>query len=182
MSLLNSGFEDAGTFPGDAQGWTLVTFCSAERIAGFGPVPLEAWEGFERGFTLLAGLGDTTTVLALFDAIAEGIEDFAEGWSNDVFLVEMPPARLVAASFGSGDVEDVEAGWRNAQHATAWADVSSVAGLFDGEPHEDFAEQWRSNEAFIWTWGQVTSISATFDGGADADEDFDNGWTAATTI
>ena len=182
MALLNPSFEDAGAFPGDAQGWTLVTICSAERIAGFGPLPLEAWEGFERWFAWVARIADTTTVVALFDARAEVREDFDEGWSNDLFLVEMPPAQLSAGLFSGTAVENMESGWSNVPYAMAWSEVAGAAGPFDGEPHEDFDEQWRSNQAFVWTWGQGTSVNASFDGGTDADEDFDNGWTAATTI
>ena len=46
--VANPSFEDAGALPGDAAHWTLQTVTSLERIAGFGPVPHEAWEGFER--------------------------------------------------------------------------------------------------------------------------------------
>jgi hypothetical protein len=182
MAVLNPSFEDAGALPGQAEHWTLVAVTSAERIAGFGPAPHEAWEGFERWYALLDGLDDVVTVLAFFDALTEGREDFDEGWANDLFLVEMPPAQLVTAPFGGGAVEDMEDGWDNVLYATVWEDVAGLAGLFDGEPREDFEEQWRSNQAFIWAWELAAGVIAAFDGGADTNEDFDNGWTAATTI
>jgi hypothetical protein len=65
---------------------------------------------------------------------------------------------------------------------TAWASVTAVTGVFDGEPREDFEDQWRSNESFAFTWAAVTSATAMFDAGAQNREDFENGWTAATTI
>ena len=51
----------------------------------------------------------------------------------------------------------------------------------DIEPREDFEDQWRSNQLYAWTWAAVTSSTAMFDAGAQAVEDFNNGWTPATT-
>jgi len=87
----------------------------------------------------------------------------------------------VTAPFG-GAVEDMEDGWSNAPYATSWAEVVGVTGQFDGEPREDFEEQWRSNKLYAWTWGGVTSSTAMFDAGADSNEDFENDWTTASTI
>jgi hypothetical protein len=76
----------------------------------------------------------------------------------------------------------MESGWANVPYTTAWEDVTAVVGMFDGEPGEDFEEQWRSNESYAFAWGSVASAAAMFDGGADPDEDFENGWTPAATI
>ena len=182
MAILNPSFEDAGALPGEAEHWTLQTVTSAERIAGFGPAPHEAWEGFERWFELALVFGEGDVAIALFDPLAEGHEDFEEAWSNDLFLTELPPGQVVTAPFGGGAAEDMEDGWANDAYATAWEEVADATGLFDGEQHEDFEEQWRSNQAFLWAWEMATGVIALFDAGADSNEDFENDWAAASTI
>jgi len=57
-----------------------------------------------------------------------------------------------------------------------------MTGVFDGEPREDFEDQWRSNQSYAWSWGSVTSATAMFDAGAQNREDFENDWSAASTI
>jgi hypothetical protein len=182
MAILNPSFEDAGAQPGEAEHWTLQSNTSLRRIAGFGPAPQDAWEGFERWFELLDDLDGIPVAIAFFDPLAEGFEDFEDAWDNDIYLTELPTGQVVTAPFGGGAVEDMEDGWSNVPYATAWADVAGVIGLFDAEPREDFEEQWRSNESYAWAWTDVAGVVATFDGGADTDEDFENGWAAATTI
>jgi len=54
--------------------------------------------------------------------------------------------------------------------------------VFDGEPREDFEDQWRSNQLYAWTWAGVTAATAMFDVGAQAVEDFNNAWTSMTTL
>ena len=49
-------------------------------------------------------------------------------------------------------------GW-NVSYAWAWEEVAAVTGVFDGEPREDFEDQWRSNQSYAWSWGSVTSQS-----------------------
>ena len=182
MAILNPSFEDAGAQPGEAEHWTIQTVAGRERIAGFGPAPHEAWEGFERWFDLALAFADGDLAIALFDPLAEGHEDFNEAWGNDLYLWELPTGQIITAPFGGGAVEDMEDGWSNVPYATAWEEVAGVIGLFDAEPREDFEEQWDSNESFIWDWGMAMGVIAAFDGGADTDEDFENGWAAATTI
>jgi len=174
MGILNPSFEDAGAQPGLAEHWTLTTSVAGQRIAGFGPVPEEAWEGFERWFELLT--------LALFDPLAEGYEDFEEAWSNDLYLTELPSGQVITAPFGGGAVEDLKDGWSNVPYALDWSAITATTGIFDGEPREDFEDAWRNNQAFAWLWALVASQAALFDGGGDADEDFENAWTPATTI
>lgn len=182
MAILNPSFEDAGAHPGVAEHWNLVTVTSRERIAGFGSAPHEAWENFERWFELRLGLGPGDVALALFDPLAEGHEDFEEAWNNDLYLEELPTGQIITAPFGGGAVEDMEDGWSNVPYRRAWDEVTEIVGTFDGEPREDFEEQWRANEAFASSWASVTSATAIFDGGAEPDEDFENGWAPATSI
>jgi len=182
MAILNPSFEDAGAQPGEAEHWTLQTVTGRERIAGFGPAPHEAWEGFERWFDLALAFADGALAIAFFDPLAEGYEDFEDAWGNDLYLTELPTGQVVTAPFGGGAVEDLEGGWSNVPFATAWEDVAGVIGVFDGEPREDFEEQWRSNQAFVWAWELAIGVIANFDGGAQTVEDDENGWAAATTI
>ena len=182
MAILNPSFEEDGVNPGEAEHWTLQTVTSLERIAGFGPVSHEAWEAFERWSDLLDDFDDLTVAIAFFDPLAEGYEDFEDAWNNDIYLTELPTGQVVTAPFGGGAVEDMEGGWSNVPFSTSWAEVAAVTGQFDGEPREDFEEQWRSNQSYAWTWAAVTSSTAMFDAGADSNEDFENDWTAASTI
>jgi hypothetical protein len=76
----------------------------------------------------------------------------------------------------------MEDGWSNVPFAMDWSGVTAVTGMFDGEPREDFEDEWRSNQSYAWLWAALTTQTALFDGDADPDEDFENGWTPATTI
>jgi len=181
MGVLNPGFEDAGASGGLAEHWTLTSHTALERVAGFGPDPHRGREDFERWTELLNGFADGQLVMGLFDALAEGYEDFADGWGTDVYLTELPNA-VITAHFGGGAVEDCEAGWSNDAFALAWNAVGDDTGLFNCEGHEDFEEQWRSNESYRWLWSSVPSDTAMFDAGAEDVEDFENDWAAATTI
>jgi len=185
MAVFNPSFEDAGLLLGEAEHWTLASVTSLESIAGFGSMipggPELAWEGFERWGELWLALEDVPVVRAFFDSSPEGLEDFEKTWDNDLYLFELP-AQLAIASFGLDDVEACEAGWGNDGCAMSWVEVTSVAGAFDGEPREDFEDQWHGNQAFAWAWGAVTSAAALFDAEAQAREDFENDWAPATTL
>jgi hypothetical protein len=181
MALENPSFEDAGALPGDAAHWTLSAVTSVEEIAGFGTAPEEAWEDFERWFDVLDSIDDVTVVLAFFDSALKGYEEFESGWANNVFMTEMPPAQLVTATFDGLAAEECESGWSNVPYTREWADVLVVTALFDGEPREDFEDEWRQNQLYAWTWAAATSSTAMFDAGAQAVEDFNNGWPPATT-
>jgi hypothetical protein len=76
----------------------------------------------------------------------------------------------------------METGWSNVPFATAWNEVASITGQFDGEPREDFEEQWRSNQSYAWSWSALASQTAMFDAGADNNEDFENDWASASSV
>ena len=181
MALLNPGFEDEGASIGLAEHWTLTTLTALQGIAGFGPSPHRAQEDFDRWTDLQDGFGDGDLAIGLFDVLAESLEDFSDGWGTDVYLNELPDA-VITAPFGGGAVEDCEAGWSNDAYAWVWGSVAALTGQFDGEAHEDFEESWRSNESYLWLWSSVVADTALFDGAAQDVEDFENDWTAATTI
>jgi hypothetical protein len=180
MAVLNPSFETPGANPGEAEHWTLSTYTSKERIAGFGPEPFRAQEDFERWVDLLTSLDQTA--IGFFDPLLEGYEDFEEGWQNDVYLTELPTGHVAVAPFDGGAVEDMEDGWSNAPYAWSWDDVTASTGMFDGEPREDFEENWRSNENYAWDWSAVSSATGYFDSGTDPNEDFENDWTVMTTL
>lgn len=182
MSILNPSFEMAGAQPGLAEGWTLTTSVAGQRIAGFGPAPPEAGEDFERWFDLRLDFPPGGLALAFFDPLSEGHEDFDEAWGNDLYLTELPSGQVIAAPFGGRAVEDLEDGWSNAPYARDWSAVSAATGVFDGKPYEDLEESWGNNQAFARLWDSITAQAARFDSGSDAHEDFEAGWTAATTI
>jgi hypothetical protein len=182
MALLNPSFENPGTHPGEAEHWTLTSFTNLERIAGFGPDPYRAWEDFERWFERLDDFDELSIAIAYFDLVDERHEDFEEGWLNDIYLHELPMGQMDVAVFGGFDFEDMENGWSNVPYAMAWYEIASVIGQFDGESREDFEEQWRSNQLYAWTWGASGSQTAMFDSGVQGTEDFENDWTAASTI
>ncbi|NRD63330.1 hypothetical protein HRD49_16380 [Corallococcus exiguus] len=175
MALLNPNFEDAGAWPGEAAHWTLTAVTRLEVLAGFG-VPEEACEDFERWYVWRAALSDVSVALAFFSGQREGFEAFSSGWDNDGFLFDLPPAQLVPHLFEGQAIET----WGQGPFLTAWADVTSVAGLFSESPREDFEQRWHTNEAFAWRWEDVTARMARFNTTRPT-EDFDTGWPTATT-
>ena len=181
-AILNPGFETAGALPGQAEHWTLACHTAHEVIAGFGPGQLLGWEGFERWYDLLRDLDHAQTVLAFFDPHAEGYEDFDEAWDNDLYLHEVPTGYLVAAAFGSSEVEDLEAGWDNVPFARNWTDVADSPAVFDGEDTETYEHGWHDNEHYVRLWSAVPSSAALFDSAVEPQESFSGTWDPATTI
>jgi hypothetical protein len=155
MALLNPSFEAAGALPGEAQHWTLSAVTSLESIAGFGRGPRACMARTSNAGSCCSGRARRTSPSCwrVLRHRAEGYEDFEEGWANAVYLRELPPAQL----------GDVRLRWRHRRalrdrggatcaYLRDWALVPAGAGVFDGEPVEDFEDQWRSNQAYAWTW------------------------------
>ncbi|MBN2527608.1 MAG: hypothetical protein JXR76_14540 [Deltaproteobacteria bacterium] len=176
MPVQNPGFETAGDEPGQAAHWTILSFASLERFAGFGPKPHQAFEDFDRWTEFLDELGQSNIAIAFFDPLAEGFEDFEDAWQNDFYLYELPTGHVITAPFSGGAVEDMERNWANDTWLNNWDEVTSVIGFFDGEPAEDYEEQWKDNELYAWEWTDVTAARAWFDGGTDGFENFENNW------
>ena len=171
-AVRNSAFADAGSMPGQAQGWTLQTHCQRERIAAFGSTPPLAWEGFERWTPLLLRLEDVSVARAF----ASGPEAFHEGWGVEPYLMELSPGALEEL-----DTEDYEAAWSNDDFAWAWADVQAAPA-----PTETFEVEWRSNEAFARAWADVLAAAIAFTEdphvGPTGIELFESYWSAARSI
>jgi hypothetical protein len=185
MPLLNPRFEEAGPEPGTAAHWTLVTFVAAERIAGFGPTPVRAWEDFERWSELHLGFASTDVAVGFFDPRPEGFEDFEEAWDNDHYLGELPTGQVVTCPFDGEAVEGLEHGWDNDGFVREWTAVIAVVGVFADEPHEAFEGAWLGNEAFLTAWADNAAEIAAFSSGGDVHEShegFKASWPAARTI
>jgi hypothetical protein len=128
MPILNPSFEDEGALPGEAAHWTLTAVTSLEEIAGFGTLPEQAWEDFERWFELLAELDSVLTSRAFFAPGTDGFESFTTGWGAGAYLFELPPAQVVPAPFSVDNVEDCESGWSNATFHWSWDGVPAATG------------------------------------------------------
>ena len=105
----NPSFEEPGTEPGTAQGWTLITSVAAERIVGFGPEPVRAWEDFERWGPLWRALSAVGTTRAFFNAATDGVELLERGWDNDAYQRAFP-ASAVPHPFADADAEGFDRG------------------------------------------------------------------------
>jgi hypothetical protein len=174
MGLLNPTLHEAGATPGSAQHWELRSLCQAQRVAAFGPSPLQAVETFERWGKLEAAFGEGALVLALFDAQPEGVEDFEESWGAGPFLLELPLAQLDPCLFAGNAVEDMAGGWIVGPFLADWADVSVAPALFGGTARESFDG---------WFLVAVPSFSAAlFNAGNAGVETFAGAWPALTTL
>jgi hypothetical protein len=167
--LLNPTFHDPGALPGEAVHWTLRTLCQGQRIAGFGPVPESAQEDFERWFELRKSFGQADIAIAMFDSLAEGYEDFEEGWNDGPLLVELTGGNADPALFAGNDFDDMETGWVSLPFLCSWDDVTDEPAEFDGQPVEGF-EGWMP--PFFATWE-----GAGFDGWTVNVERFEGAWT-----
>ncbi len=172
--LLNPAFHDPGALPGEAAHWALRTLCQAQRIAGFGPVPETAAEDFERWAEFDDAFEPGALSMAMFDPLAEGLEDFEEAWNLGPFLTELTGGNEDPAVFSGSDFEDMDAGWLAAPFVSAWSDVTAAVGMFGAQPLERF-EEWYPYPVATWS-------AAGFDGLPKSFDDFAGTWPAMHTI
>ena len=169
MSIQNPQFNEPGEHPGEAEGWTLVTDASLERIAGFLPEPHSGWETFGRWYEYCGRLDDCVVVLGLFGPSNKGFENFETAWGNDIYLTKLPLGNVVEADFGGSDIEAMGLGWDTESYAWELNGVATVTVLFDGEPVEVFIA-----EPFVIDWDDLTNTEAAFfNSGAANFESFD---------
>ncbi|MCP4548413.1 MAG: hypothetical protein GY835_18295 [bacterium] len=160
MSILNPRFDTPGTYPGEAESWTLRTHVAVAEFAAFTPEPLFAWEDFSRWYDFKFSLDECTVALAMFDPRKEGFEDFEEGWGNDYYLTEIPTGHVVIHPFDSEDFEMMGgAGWDVDSYAWTLDDVGTFIALFDGAEFEVF-----HRDPYAWDWSAVLGETAMFDG------------------
>lgn len=81
MSVVNGGFETAGTELGEADGWTVVYLATAERIH---PMDGSGRNTFESGWGNDVHIDEFTTELTAHTASPE---TFESGWNNDAYAL-----------------------------------------------------------------------------------------------
>ena len=173
MGFLNPSFQEAGDTLGAAKGWMFVSFSQGQMLAAFGPAPYRAREDFERWSPFTPSFAEGDLVLALFDPLPEGIEDFEEAWVEGPFLQTLEEAQLAPLPFGQASVEAFDLGWPGSPFAASWASVSAQAALFGAGTEETFAG-WFSALAPAFT-------SALFAGNQSA-ETFAGVWPSTTSL
>jgi len=150
MAFINLGFEDAGTEPGLALGWTLVSTGLAFQIAAYGTTPpLTSYEGFE-------------------------LE-----WSNNTYLFAFEPINIDPAVYTLADnkfYEDFEEAW-NSNESYVYELLAATAATYDGTPEafEDFEEDWSSNQSYVYVFA---GTAAAYDGTPENFEDFEEDWNS----
>jgi len=176
--LANGDFAQPGDAPGEAAGWSLVSHCQAERWVAFDvDSSATAVEGFERWTLVARAFAEGDLAIAFFAPRGEGHEGFERGWDNDIYLTELLPAQAVVAGFGDDVVERFN--W--VVRLGAWTNVVAMAAIFHGTASdvESFEFGWLVG-VFARTWPEVSSVAASFGGGAV--ETFNGTWPHAGTI
>lgn len=178
-TFQNLGFEDAGTAPGLAEGWTLAHLASVEELAGYGS-PERPQEDFERGWSnddFLFSLAQAVIGPALYDDVPESIEDFEEGWSqNEAFVRELASVEAVNYDPGGGTklAEDFDGLWGGNEAFILAFEPGDLVGI----PTAAFEAGWRGNESFLFGFGPSDVSAASYDaaGTAEPVEDFEELW------
>jgi hypothetical protein len=165
--ITNPAFQDAGTAPGLAAGWTLRSSCARESIAAFAPG--DSFEGFERWVTWIGALG--TAAVAPF--APNGTVEMFDAW----------PDALFAMSLSDGEVADVrrddfETGWFVGSAAFDWSQVAATVGvLANGASIERF-DDWPDGAVYVFTFPASALTRAVF---ADGPVELFATWTTKNT-
>lgn len=158
--ILNPRFQDAGASPGQANHWTIRSFTSRRSIAGFGPAPETAWDGFERWFARLESRPAISFTRFYFEGMSS--EDFENAWNNSVYLRDLLPAMKARSTMSDFNVLSAVFNW-------------SELDVADEKVSETFESGWRSNESSARSWDDVPSSPARFNGGSSTVESFEDG-------
>ena len=172
--LLNPNFRDCGIQQGEAAHWALRTFCQRQSLAGFGPSPERATEDFERWLKHASAFEQGDLAMAMFDPLAEGLEDFEEAWNDGPFLTELSGGIAEPCVFAGSTSENMEAGWLSSGLVCLWAEVSSEPGVF-GPAADELFEDWYPSVVPLWTVARFDSPSKNFD-------DFAGSWPAMHSL
>jgi hypothetical protein len=156
--ITNASFQDAGSTPGLAAGWTLRSACAREAIAAFAAGGSgESVESFERWSAWTSSLG--TAALAPFGPNGT-VENF-DAWPSALFALELS-AGLVANVLSDG----FEGGWWHGTPAFRWSDVTQVVGVFAGAASVESFYGWPVGATYLFAFPAGTLTAATFAGGA----------------
>ncbi len=109
------------------------------------------------------------------------MEDFDEGWNNDIYLTEIPLASLITLSFHGNDVEAMEQGWQVANYAWSSESLSLATSIFNTQPFENFGAHWNLNQNYAFSWSDVDHDTAEFAGGM-TQENFVDNWQILNSI
>jgi hypothetical protein len=173
MGLVNPTLREEGPTPGSAVGWTLSSFTQAQRLAAFGPAPHRAREDFARWTSFAAAFEEGDLVMALFDPLPEGVEDFEEAWLDGPLLLGLGEAQLATLLFDGAPAEAFDLGWPGSPFAASWGDVGALAASFGMGSKETFAD-WFSPPAPVF--------SAALFGGNQSAESFAGAWPVASSL
>jgi hypothetical protein len=171
MPIDNPRFLEFGDSPGVPRRWTVRSFVRGERLAGFGPLPFEGVEGFERWSELVTALGIVEQ--AFFDTHPEGYEDFTEGWGVDAYVTHFDDAPAALTKFGIEPVDAFSAGWGVDGFAWSFTDVDVMTATFLGKSAEGF-ERGHRNDNYRWHFSGFDLVGASLSSGGA--ETFESTW------
>jgi hypothetical protein len=169
MGLVNPTLREEGLTPGSAAGWTLSSFTQAQRLAAFGPAPHRAREDFARWAPFAAAFEEGDLVMALFDPLPEGVEDFEEAWLDGPLLLGLGEAQLATLLFAGAPAEAFDLG----PFAASWGDVGALAVSFGMGSEETFSG---------WFPLPAPIFSAVLFGGNQSAESFAGTWPTASSL
>ena len=184
----NPSFEIAGSLPGEADGWTVVTVATLVTIAAFDSAVPQAAEDFEEEWLgnegFLFAFAAATITVARFDSADDEVEDFDNEWLGNESFVTTIQAGVngTAAVFDTAvprAFEDFEQEWDDNQFfAFSFPTTSITPALFDlgDESVEDFENEWNGNEAFLSTLFAGPTMMALFDSADTTAENFEDEW------
>jgi hypothetical protein len=173
MGLVNPTLREEGLTPGSAAGWTLSSFTQAQRLAAFGPAPHRAREDFARWSPFAAAFEEGDLVMALFDPLPEGVEDFEEAWLDSPLLLGLGEAQLATLLFAGAPAEAFDLGWPGSPFAASWGDVGAQAASFAAGFEETFSG---------WFPLPAPAFNAALFGGNQPAESFAGTWPVASSL
>jgi hypothetical protein len=152
--ITNGSFQEVGTGPGLAAGWTLRSACAREAIAPFDGGSVESFETWSVWSADLAGAGAAPI------APSGRVENF-DAWPAPLFAFELS-AGFVAATLSDGFGQ----GWWPGTAAFQWSDVAAVAGMFAGGAGNEAFDAWLGSAPYLAAFPPSALAAAAFTGAA----------------
>ena len=151
--ITNGSFQQGGTGPGLAAGWTLRSACAREAIAPFDGGSVESFE------TWSAWSADLGNAAAAPIAPTGRVETF-DGWPAPLFALELS-AGLVATTLSDG----FDQGWWAGAAAFQWSDVTALAGVFAGGASIEPFDAWLGGAPYLVAFPATGLSVVPFTGG-----------------
>lgn len=152
--ITNGSFQQAGTGPGFAAGWTLRSACAREAIA---PFDGRSVESFETWSAWSADLGNA----AAAPIAPSGRVEIFDAWPAPLFALELS-AGLVAATLLDGFGQ----GWWQGTAAFQWSNVAATPGVFAAGSSSESFDAWLGGGAYLLAFPAGALAAAAFAGGA----------------